>query len=103
MISPNITMTLRQVPVEMAGSAGGALQTGQRFGAAIGTATLPGLLYLVLGLTGQDFRVAVAVALGAAVVGVAAALAIALVEVWREARRGPCMQREERRPAEQHP
>jgi EmrB/QacA subfamily drug resistance transporter len=87
-ISPNITMTLRAVPVEMAGSAGGALQTGQRFGAAIGTATLPGLFYLVLSSTGNDYRVAVAVALGAAIVGVAAALVIAVVEWRREAPRG---------------
>jgi EmrB/QacA subfamily drug resistance transporter len=81
-ISPNVTMTLREVPVRMAGSAGGALQTGQRFGAAIGTAVLPGLFYLVLSSTGNDFRAAVAVALGVAVVGVAAALIIAVVD-WR--------------------
>jgi MFS family permease len=48
-ISPNVTMTLREVPVRMAGVAGGALQTGQRLGAAVGTATLPGLYYLTLG------------------------------------------------------
>jgi EmrB/QacA subfamily drug resistance transporter len=42
-IAPNITLTLRDVPVRMAGSAGGGLQTFQRFGAAIGTAALPGL------------------------------------------------------------
>jgi hypothetical protein len=48
-ISPNITMSLRCVPVWMAGAAGAALQTGQRVGAAVGTATLPGLFYLVLG------------------------------------------------------
>jgi MFS family permease len=81
-ISPNVTMTLREVPVRMAGSAGGALQTGQRFGAAIGTAVLPGLFYLVLSSTGNDFRAAVAVALGVSVVGVAAALIIAVVD-WR--------------------
>jgi EmrB/QacA subfamily drug resistance transporter len=81
-ISPNVTMTLRAVPVEMAGSAGGALQTGQRFGAAIGTAVLPALFYLVLASTGNDFRAAVAVALAGALVGVAAALAVAVVD-WR--------------------
>jgi MFS family permease len=48
-ISPNITMTLRCVPMWMVGAAGAALQTGQRVGAAVGTATLPGLFYLVLG------------------------------------------------------
>ena len=71
-ISPNVTMTLHDVPVRMAGSAGGALQTGQRFGAAIGTATLPALFYLVLSSTGNDFRAAIAAALATAVVGVAA-------------------------------
>ena len=100
-ISPNVTMTLRDVPVRMAGSAGGALQTGQRFGAAIGTATLPALFYLVLSSTGNDFRAAVAAALAASVVGVAAALVIAVAE-WRrdvrQERRGV-----EQHPAEQHP
>jgi EmrB/QacA subfamily drug resistance transporter len=101
-ISPNVTLTLRDVPVEMAGSAGGALQTGQRFGAAIGTATLPALFYLVLASTGNDFRSAIAAALGAAVLGVAAALVVAVIEWRREVHR-------ERReavgdhPAEQHP
>jgi Na+/melibiose symporter-like transporter len=101
-ISPNITMTLREVPVEMAGSAGGALQTGQRFGAAIGTATLPGLFYLVLGSTGNDFRAAVAAALGAAVVGVAAALVIAVID-WRRQAHADSGRGGERHPAESHP
>ena len=102
-ISPNITMTLREVPVEMAGSAGGALQTGQRFGAAIGTATLPGLFYLVLGATGNDFRAAVAAALGAAVVGVAAALVIAVIDWRRQAHADSGPGTGERHPAESHP
>ena len=86
-ISPNVTMTLHDVPVRMAGSAGGALQTGQRFGAAIGTATLPALFYLVLSSTGNDFRAAIAAALATAVVGVASALVIAVVEWRREVHR----------------
>ena len=86
-ISPNVTMTLHDVPVRMAGSAGGALQTGQRFGAAIGTATLPALFYLVLSSTGNDFRAAIAAALATAVVGVAAALVIAVVDWRREVHR----------------
>ena len=88
-ISPNVTMTLHDVPVRMAGSAGGALQTGQRFGAAIGTATLPALFYLVLSSTGNDFRAAIAAALAAAVVGLALALVIAVVEWRREVHRNP--------------
>jgi EmrB/QacA subfamily drug resistance transporter len=53
-ISPNITMTLRDVPVRMAGAAGGALQTGQRLGGAVGTAALPGLFYLALNANHDD-------------------------------------------------
>lgn len=37
-ISPNFTLSLESVPTRMAGAAGGALQTGQRIGSAIGTA-----------------------------------------------------------------
>jgi EmrB/QacA subfamily drug resistance transporter len=84
-VSPNITMTLRDVPVRMAGAAGGALQTGQRLGAAVGTAALPGLFYVVLG-KGHDFRNAVAVALGAELLGMLAALALATSD-WRRDRR----------------
>ncbi|MGY1841713.1 MULTISPECIES: MFS transporter [unclassified Modestobacter] len=85
-ISPNVTLTLRDVPVRMAGSAGGGLQTFQRFGGAIGTAALPGLFYLVLGSTDQDYQRAVAAALGVAVVGALAALVIGFLD-WRHDRR----------------
>jgi EmrB/QacA subfamily drug resistance transporter len=85
-ISPNTTMTLRCVPVSSAGSAGGALQTGQRIGAAIGTAALTGLFYAVLTASGRDYREAVSVALGAAVAAVCVALAVAVVD-WRAGRR----------------
>jgi MFS family permease len=83
-ISPNITLTLRDVPVRMAGSAGGALQTGQRIGAAIGTAALPGVFYLVLGATGQNFPVAAAVALSGAVLSTVAALGVAVFDLRNE-------------------
>ncbi|MEV5876447.1 MFS transporter [Streptomyces sp. NPDC052101] len=84
-VSPNITMTLRDVPVHMAGAAGGALQTGQRLGAAVGTAALPGLFYLVLG-RGHDYRGALLAALGAALVGMLASLALATSD-WQRDRR----------------
>ncbi|MEU6589689.1 MFS transporter [Streptomyces sp. NPDC046881] len=84
-VSPNITMTLRDVPVRMAGAAGGALQTGQRLGAALGTAALPGLFYLVLGRS-HDYRGALVTALGAALVGMAASLALAAAD-WQRDRR----------------
>jgi EmrB/QacA subfamily drug resistance transporter len=86
-VSPNITMTLRDVPVRMAGAAGGALQTGQRLGAAVGTAALPGIFYLVLGRAG-DYRAALATALGSALAGMAAALALAAFD-WKRDRRRP--------------
>ena len=84
-VSPNITMTLRDVPVRMAGAAGGALQTGQRLGAAVGTAALPGLFYLVLG-EGDDYPRAVVVALGAALTMMLTSLALAAYD-WRRDRR----------------
>ncbi|MFE7955834.1 MFS transporter [Streptomyces sp. NPDC057413] len=80
-VSPNITLTLRDVPVRMAGAAGGALQTGQRLGAAVGTAALPGLFYVVLGRS-HDYRHAVVTALAAGLVGMAASLALAVFD-WR--------------------
>ncbi|RKT77747.1 EmrB/QacA subfamily drug resistance transporter [Terracoccus luteus] len=43
-ISPNVTLTLADVPVERAGTAGGLLQTGQRIGTAAGIA-LVGAVY----------------------------------------------------------
>ncbi len=39
-ISPNFTLTLADVPPAMGGAAGGALQTGQRIGSALGAALL---------------------------------------------------------------
>lgn len=85
-ISPNTTMTLRSVPVAMAGSAGGALQTGQRIGAAIGGAALAGLFYSVLAASGESYPVAVGAAIGAAAVVIALAWVIAIAD-WRSGRR----------------
>jgi EmrB/QacA subfamily drug resistance transporter len=85
-ISPNVTLALRDVPVRMAGSAGGALQTFQRFGGAIGTAALPGLFYAVLGATDDDYPRAAAASLSVAVAGALAALVIGVVD-WRRDRR----------------
>ncbi|MFF0304779.1 MFS transporter [Streptomyces sp. NPDC004562] len=84
-VSPNITMTLRDVPVHMAGAAGGALQTGQRLGAAVGTAALPGLFYMVLG-DGKDYQNALVVALGTGIVGMLASLALATSDWVRDRR-----------------
>ncbi len=83
MISPNITMTLREVPVRMGGAAGGALQTGQRLGGAVGTAVLPGLYYLTLDATHANYREAVAVAVGSGVAVMVCALAVAVLDLRR--------------------
>ena len=55
-ISPNITMTLSAVPPRMGGAAGGALQTGQRIGSAIGAAVLTAAFRLdhLLGRLARD-------------------------------------------------
>jgi EmrB/QacA subfamily drug resistance transporter len=84
-VAPNTTMTLRCVPVRMAGSAGGALQTGQRIGSAIGTAALTGVFYAVLAGSGKDYALAGAVAIGTAALVVCVALAIGIAE-WRRDR-----------------
>ncbi|MDH2413282.1 MFS transporter [Nocardioides sp. CER19] len=39
-VSPNMTLTLAEVPPRMGGAAGGAMQTGQRVGASVGAALL---------------------------------------------------------------
>jgi len=57
--SPNITLSLEAVPVRMAGVAGGALQTAQRIGGAIGTAVLVGVFSVVLTDSGGDYPAAV--------------------------------------------
>jgi EmrB/QacA subfamily drug resistance transporter len=85
-IAPNTTMTLRCVPVRMAGSAGGALQTGQRIGSAIGTAALTGVFYAVLAGSGKDYPLAAAVAIGGAALTICVALGIGVLELRRDLR-----------------
>jgi MFS family permease len=82
-ISPNLTLTLGDVPVRVAGAAGGALQTGQRVGSSVGTALLAGVYYTVLGLPGRTAGSAIFVALLCAVGFVLIALVIAVVELVR--------------------
>ncbi|MET7739504.1 MFS transporter [Streptomyces sp. NPDC005385] len=83
-ISPNVTMTLRDVPVRMAGAAGGALQTAQRLGGAVGTAALPGLFYMVLGTEHHDYRAAVSIAVGSGTLAILGAFALAVYDWLRD-------------------
>lgn len=81
-ISPNVTLTLECVPPAMGGAAAGALQTGQRIGSAIGTATLAAVFYGVLAQRSQDhYQTAIAAALLTGTAFVCVALLIAVLEL----------------------
>ena len=80
-VSPNITLTLAEVPPAMGGAAGGALQTGQRIGASIGAALLVTVYQVLLG-PGDDGD-----ALRWALLAGAALVLLALVVAVRAARR----------------
>ena len=88
--SPNVTLTLEAVPVRMAGAAGGALQTAQRIGAAVGTALLASVFYRVLASSGHAYAEAVTDALLCACGLMLVALLLAIGELrrrhsrWRE-------------------
>jgi EmrB/QacA subfamily drug resistance transporter len=86
--SPNITLTLEAVPVRMAGAAGGALQTAQRVGSAIGTALLALVFYRMLGRTGRDYPAAISDALLCAAGVMVVALLLAITELLRRRSRG---------------
>jgi MFS family permease len=81
--SPNLTLTLQSVPVRMAGAAGGALQTAQRIGAAIGTAVLATIFYHVLTSTGHGYATAVSDTLLCASGLMLLALLMAIAELVR--------------------
>jgi EmrB/QacA subfamily drug resistance transporter len=86
-VSPNTSLTLESVPTRMAGAAGGALQTAQRIGSAIGTALLATVYYRVLTGGGQDFAAAVSTALLCAAGLMLVALLITVGELAGEHRR----------------
>jgi EmrB/QacA subfamily drug resistance transporter len=81
--SPNITLSLQRVPVWMAGAAGGALQTAQRIGAAIGTAVLATIFYKVLTRSAHGYATAVSDALLCAAGLMVLALSIATADLVR--------------------
>ncbi|MFF3753111.1 MFS transporter [Streptomyces sp. NPDC002018] len=78
-IAPNQTLTLSEVPVAMAGSAGGSLQTGQRVGSAVGIAAVGSVFFAQVEPDGwptaYDHGLVVAVAF------VIAALVVAVADV----------------------
>jgi len=80
-ISPNTTLTLECVPTTMAGVAGGALQTGQRIGTAIGTAVLASVFHAAVSASGGRFQSALPVAMLCSAGIVLIALVLALAEL----------------------
>lgn len=67
-ISPNQTLTLAEVPVKYAGSAGGVLQTGQRIGTAIGIALITAVFFFAVDTMDWDRAFVVAFACIATVI-----------------------------------
>ncbi len=94
-VSPNITLTLAEVPPRMGGAAGGALQTGQRIGASIGAAVLVTVYQVTAGRgaggTSSD-GTALRAALLTAVVLLSAALLMA-IRALRDERAQPAVSR----------
>ena len=80
-VSPNITLSLDQVPPRMGGAAGGALQTAQRIGAAIGAAVVMTSYQVAVSVT-EDPGTGLRIALGTSLVLLSAALTAA-VWSWR--------------------
>ncbi|MFI8437764.1 MFS transporter [Streptomyces sp. NPDC079020] len=85
-IAPNQTLTLAEVPVANAGSAGGTLQTGQRVGSAIGIAAVGSVFFSQVDTDGwaaaYDHGLVVSVAF------VLAGLIVALADVGSARRAG---------------
>lgn len=81
-VSPNQTLSLAEVPLRYAGSAGGVLQTGQRIGTAIGIAVITSVAFAVAATSGWD--IALAIGFAAIIVVVLLAMAVALADL-----RGP--------------
>nr|WP_225847173.1 MFS transporter [Streptomyces sp. HPF1205] len=88
-IAPNQTLTLSEVPVARAGSAGGVLQTAQRIGSAAGVAAVGSVFFSRVGAGHADwaggFQLGVLTATGLA----ALALVVALLDIFGGGSRPP--------------
>ncbi|MGO1450720.1 MFS transporter [Brevibacterium yomogidense] len=93
-ISPNQTLTLSEVPLRYAGSAGGVLQTGQRVGTSIGIAVITGITFTVLASHG--WMTAFVVGFAVIFVVVAAAAAVGVVDLLQGRRNQGARQNSDR-------
>ncbi|MDH6131961.1 EmrB/QacA subfamily drug resistance transporter [Kitasatospora sp. MAA4] len=81
-ISPNQTLTLSEVPVSRAGSAGGVLQTAQRIGSAVGIAAVGSVFFSRIASDAGDWAEAFEWALAVAVGFILLALLTTLLDVF---------------------
>lgn len=86
-IAPNQTLTLSEVPVATAGSAGGTLQTGQRVGSAIGIAAVGAVFFAQVAGDGWSDAYDHGLIVSVAFVGGALLVAVADVGGGRRGRR----------------
>ncbi|WP_240372214.1 MFS transporter [Brevibacterium zhoupengii] len=84
-ISPNQTLTLQEVPLKYAGSAGGVLQTGQRIGTSMGLAIMTALAFAVTAIS--DWNTGMIASFAAIAIIVILAGIVGLAEVRRGRRR----------------
>jgi MFS family permease len=80
-ISPNQTLTVSEVPVEHAGTAGGLLQTGQRIGSALGIAAVGSVFFAHLASSKGDYPAAFELGVLVSLAFIVAALAVAVVDI----------------------
>ncbi|WP_424530394.1 MFS transporter [Sphaerisporangium viridialbum] len=85
-VSPNQTLTLSEVPISRAGTAGGVLQTGQRIGASVGIAAVGSAFFSQVASTHGDYARAFRHALLVNIAFLLAALVAALIDVLAEHR-----------------
>ncbi|GAB6898673.1 MFS transporter [Kineosporia succinea] len=86
-ISPNLTLTLGDVPVAQAGTAGGIVQTAQRIGAAAGIAAVGALFFARLDGTRGDWNASLSDALLLCAAVTFLALVVAVTDLRRRAHR----------------
>ena len=85
-ISPNQTLSLNDVPVAYAGSAGGVIQAGQRLGTAVGIASITGVFFGFEQALGWDGTFALSFAIISGIVALAGCVGVYDIVKERRAR-----------------